>query len=55
MVDGNVAGWAAGLGAGVRLGATEKILGTGTPFLSEEYHNIAFLSHHLRCEDTNTK
>ena len=32
-------------GGGGATEATEKILGTRTPFLSEEYHNIAFLSH----------
>ena len=29
-------------GRGEETEATEKILGTRTPFLSEEYHNIAF-------------
>ena len=42
-------------GGGGATGATEKILCTRTPFLSEEYHNIAFLSHLLRCEDTDTE
>ena len=33
-------------GGGEETEATEKILGTRTPFLSEEYHNIAFQRPH---------
>ena len=47
-------------GGGEETRATEKILGARTPFLSEEYHNIAFQRppqprHLLRCEDTDTE